>query len=60
VRVLLRLMPHRVGAAYWKRHQCPAYRPNGICCIRRRHDDDWHRDGRNQEWRDAVNGTLTS
>ena len=51
VRVLLRLMPWRVRRAYWERAQCPGIRPDGFCCVRRKHDGQWHRDGRNMQWR---------
>lgn len=33
--------------------QCTVTRPNGLCCIREKHDDEWHRDGRGEPWRET-------
>ena len=52
---ILLVLPDRWRCAYRKRMQCPAYhqdhRPGQWRCIRRRHDDLWHKDARGMQWR---------
>ena len=34
------------------RRQCPAMKPDGLCCVRDRHEDGRHEDGRGDTWPD--------
>jgi hypothetical protein len=56
---VLWFLPPRWRERYWDRHQCPATRYHArsdgyVCCQRKRHDDEWHRDGWGTEWRNAA------
>ncbi len=55
MRFLLPFLPWRLRQRYWDRAQCPASwyhaRSDGYWrCTRKRHEDEWHRDGRGHEW----------